>query len=249
MLKKDRHISKVLGVRIDCIQLDQVLKKVEEWLVTNRGGKYILTPINPEMVMLAQKDKEFLKILNGADLRIADGAGLRLADRRLKRVAGASMMMALIKLAAEKGWRVFLLGGRGQAAERAAEKLRNKYSGLEIKGESGPEEIGKEKPKEKQDLIEQVNRFKPHLLFVGFGQVKQEKWIAKHLAKLKVGVVMGVGGAVDQVVKPWLRAPKLCQCLGLEWLWRLLMQPWRLKRQLALVKFVWLVIIKRVGGL
>jgi len=238
MLKKGRHISKVLGVKIDCIQEDQVLKIVEKWLLDNRGGRYILTPINPEMVMLAQKDKSFLRALNKADLRIADGMGLRLADKRLKRVAGASMMMSLIELAAEKGWRVFLLGGRGQAAERAAEKLRNRYSGLEIKGESGPEEIGRERPREKQDLIEQVNRFGPHLLFVGFGQVKQEKWIAKHLAKLKVRVAMGVGGAIDQVVKPWLRAPKLCQYLGLEWLWRLMMQPWRIKRQIVLVGFV-----------
>jgi len=245
MLKKDYHISKVLGVKVDCIQEDQVLKVVEKWLLDNRGGRYVLTPINPEMVMLAQKDKSFLRALNRADLRIADGMGLRLADRRLKRVAGASMMMSLIELAAEKGWRVFLLGGRGQAAERAAEKLRNRYLSLEIKGESGPEEIGKERPREKQDLIEQVNRFKPHLLFVGFGQVKQEKWIAKNLAKLKVRVAMGVGGAIDQVVKPWLRAPKLCQYLGLEWLWRLMVQPWRIKRQIVLIKFVWLVLIRR----
>jgi len=249
MLKKGCHISKVLGVKIDCIREDQVLETVEKWLLTNRGRRYILTPINPEMVMLAQKDNRFLRVLNGADLRIADGMGLRLADKRLKRVAGTSMMMSLIELAVKKSWRVFLLGGRGQAAERAAEKLRNRYSGLEIKGESGPEEIGKERPREKQNLSEQINRFKPHLLFVGFGQVKQEKWIAKNLAKLKVRVAMGVGGAIDQVVKPWLRAPKLCQCLGLEWLWRLLMQPWRLKRQLVLVRFVWLVISdKYLGG-
>ncbi len=245
MLKKGCHISKVLGVKVDCIQEEQVLKTVEKWLLANRGKKYILTPINPEMVMLAQKNKSFLRVLNRADLRIADGMGLRLADKRLKRVAGASMMMSLIELAAEKSWRVFLLGGRGQAAERAAEKLRNKYSALEIKGESGPEEIGKERPREKQDLIEQVNRFKPHLLFVGFGQVKQEKWIAKNLAKLKVRVAMGVGGAIDQVVKPWLRAPKLLQYLGLEWLWRLMMQPWRIKRQLVLVRFVWLLVKRR----
>ena len=87
-----------------------------------------------------------------------------------------------------------------------------------------------------------INKIKPDLLFVALGHGKQEKWIAKNLPKLKVKVAMGVGGALDYIAKPWLRAPRLLQALGLEWLWRLALQPWRVRRQLSLVKFLWLVL-------
>ena len=240
MIKKGRHISKILGIKIDRTQMDRVLKKVSFW-VSSRGKRYIVTP-NPEMVMMAQKDNKFKTVLNKADLAIPDGSGLRLADRRLERVTGEKTMNNLIELASQKKWRVFLLGGKNQASEKAAEKLRSKYQGLEIKGFSGPEELGNDKEKENQEMVERINQFKPHLLFVGFGQGKQEKWIADNLSNLKVKVAMGVGGSIDQVIKPWLRVPKVMESLSLGWLWRLVLQPWRIKRQLWLIKFWWLVL-------
>jgi N-acetylglucosaminyldiphosphoundecaprenol N-acetyl-beta-D-mannosaminyltransferase len=248
MLKKGDRISQVLGVKVNSTSMSEVLRNVERWIESNRGGRYMVTP-NPEMVVLAQQDKQFMRALNGADLAIPDGVGLGLADKRLKRVAGVEVMNELIKLAAKKGWRVMLLGGRSGIAERGLDKLKQQYAGLQIEAEAGPQRIEKVSAKENQRLIKRINRFKPDLLLVGFGHGKQEKWIAKNLAKLKVKVAMGVGGAIDVIVKPWMRAPKWLQTVGLEWWWRLMLQPWRIKRQLALMRFSWLVISdKYLGG-
>lgn len=192
-------MSIILGVRVDRIGLDQAVKQVEIWL---RQAKkhYIVTP-NPEMVMLAQKDREFRAILNRADMALCDGVGLRLADKNLIRVTGRELMQALIK----KGYKVFLAGGQP----------------------GGPEPD-----------IKAINRARPEILFVGLGHGRQEKWIVKNLPRLKVKVAMGVGGAIDQLRDPSLVAPQWLQRLGLEWFYRLLRQPWRIRRQLALVKFL-----------
>lgn len=205
----------VLGVKIDQVTEKQALDIVADW-VNSKKKRYIVT-LNMEFVMLAQKDEEFKKILNQADLAICDGAGLRLADRRLIRVSGVDLMLSLIK----QGYKTVLVGGKPGVAQKAAKMTRSNLV------------IGMMEPE-----MEKINKIKPDLLFVALGMGKQEKWIAKNLPKLDVKVAMGVGGALDQIVKPWLRAPKWVQNLGLEWLWRLMVQPWRIKRQWQLVRFL-----------
>ena len=210
----------VLGIKVDRVTLPQALKIVDLWLASGRSKHYITTP-NPEMIVAAQKDPDFKRILNAADLAIPDGAGLRLADPKLRRLSGADLMMALIK----KGYKTLLCGSKPGVAQKAAKKLG-------VMGISQPN-------------LSKINKIKPDLLFVALGHGKQEKWIAKNLPKLKVKVAMGVGGSLDYIAKPWLRAPLLIQTLGLEWLWRLILQPWRLKRQLSLLEFVYLVITNK----
>ena len=210
----------ILGVKVDRVTLPQALKIVDLWLISDRSKHYITTP-NPEMIVAAQKDPAFKRILNAADLAIPDGAGLRLADPKLRRLSGADLMMALIK----KGYKTLLCGSKPGVAQKAAKKLG-------VMGISQPN-------------LSKINKIKPDLLFVALGHGKQEKWIAKNLPKLKVKVAMGVGGSLDYIAKPWLRAPLLIQTLGLEWLWRLILQPWRLKRQLSLLEFVYLVITNK----
>lgn len=221
-------MPQVLGVKVDQITLAQAVKRVETWLKTPKK-RFIVTP-NPEMVMLAQQDKEFKKILNQADLAIPDGVGLRLAlrqaqGRQLERLTGRDLMLALIKT----GHKTLLVGGAPGVAKKAALTIRSNLVGsptrLDLEGVSEPD-------------VRAINRFRPDLLFVALGQGKQEKWIAKNLAKLQVKVAMGVGGALDQIAKPWLRAPGFLRALGLEWLYRLILQPWRIKRQWQLVKFL-----------
>ena len=209
----------ILGVKVDRVTLPQALKIVDLWLASGRSKHYITTP-NPEMIVAAQKDPAFKRILNAADLAIPDGAGLRLADPKLRRLSGADLMMALIK----KGYKTLLCGSKPGVAQKAAKKLG-------VMGISQPN-------------LSKINKIKPDLLFVALGHGKQEKWIAKNLPKLKVKVAMGVGGSLDYIAKPWLRAPLLIQTLGLEWLWRLILQPWRIKRQLSLLEFVYLVLVK-----
>ncbi|KKS79979.1 MAG: Polysaccharide pyruvyl transferase CsaB [Candidatus Beckwithbacteria bacterium GW2011_GWA2_43_10] len=204
--------TKILEVRVDRVDLTEAVDLISQWIKENKK-KYIVT-LNPEFVMLAQKDQEFKKILNQADLAIADGIGLRLADRRLKRLTGVDLMLSLIK----KGYKTLLIGARPGIAQAAAKKL----------GVFGLTELNTKK----------INEIQPDLLFVALGMSKQEKWIVKNLPKLNVKVVMGVGGALDQIAKPWLKAPKILQVIGLEWLYRLILQPWRLKRQWQLVRFL-----------
>ena len=240
MVKKDWYIKTVLGVKVDCIQMRQVLKQVSDWIESNRGKRYIVTP-NPEMIVAAQKDQQFMGVLNEADLRIPDGIGLKLADKGIKRVAGVDVVKKLIKLGNKKDWRVMFLGGKLGVGQKAAGRLMGKYPDLQLAVLAGPQKIKKMTGKDNKNLIEKINLFKPDLLLVGFGHEKQEKWMAENLDKLEIKVAMGVGGAIDYLAKPWLRAPGIVRLLGLEWGWRLMLQPWRIRRQLALIRFMGLV--------
>lgn len=226
-----------LGVKIDDISLDQAIYIVETWL--KKGGKrYIVTP-NPEFIVRAQNDQEFMEILNKANLAIPDGVGLKLAGVK-NRIAGVDLMEKLCEIASQKGLSVGLLGGKDNVAKLTAQKLAEKYPSLKISFAEDGGEVD-----EQGDLSSSSGRKKMDILFVAFGPPKQEKWIAKNLKNIPVKVAMGVGGAFDFLSGKIPRAPERIRNLGLEWLFRLTVEPWRIKRQLALVKFVWLVLTKK----
>lgn len=241
------------GVAVNSTELVEVLAFVIKKLA-KKEKFWIATP-NPEMIMRAQTDPEFKKNLNLADWAIPDGSGIVWASKILvrrpaepiqERVTGVDLMENLCRRSAEKGWKVFFLGGKGEVAEKALEVLRRRYVGLKGMAEEGPSigvseeglEIGEE---ENKKTIEKINKFKPDLLFVGFGMGKQERWVAENLDKLQIGGAMVVGGAFDFISGEVKRSPILLQKIGLEWFWRLCQQPWRIKRQTALVRFVFLV--------
>lgn len=224
-----------------------------------REKHYIVTP-NPEIIVAAQKDQIFKEILNKADLAIPDGAGLKLSGRIKNTFAGVDFMEALVKRAAEKGFTVSFLGGREGVAEKCSERLKKRYPNLKVVyagsgGEVDMEgiEVGSKQSLrpdglEKWDLeslksrnLDQgiKNSIPPtDILFVAFGHLKQEKWIAANLDEVPAHVMMAVGGAFDYLSGSVLRAPEWIRGIGLEWLFRLAMQPWRIKRQLALIKYL-----------
>lgn len=233
----DKKFSSVdiFGVRVDTPSMDQAVEQVVEWVMGN-GRHYIVTP-NPEFIIIAQKDLEFKKVLNQADLSIPDGAGLKLAADIQSTTPGVDLMEELIKVSAKKGFTIGLLGGGDLVAVKLAECLKKKYPGLKVVfAESG----GMVDEEGRLPRLPRLPRL--DILFVAFGQVKQEKWIAQNLSHLPVKVAMGVGGAFDYLSGLVPRAPKLMRNLGLEWLFRLVLQPWRIKRQLVLIKFVFMVI-------
>lgn len=236
MGKKDYNTSIILGLRVNITSKVRVLKLLTKWagekgLPSEVGKKMVFTP-NPEMVMKAQEDKEFLETINQGDLNIPDGGGLRLADRRLgERVSGAEIMEEVLRRQSMHDWRVVLLGGRPGAAVKAAAKWG-------VTGFAGPVVGADGVGKDNDYWIGEINKIKPHFLFVGFGMGKQEKWIVKNLPKLEVKVAMGVGGAIDQQVYGYLQAPKWVKKIGLEWLYRLMVEPRRIFRQLSLVNYV-----------
>jgi N-acetylglucosaminyldiphosphoundecaprenol N-acetyl-beta-D-mannosaminyltransferase len=265
--------TKVLGVKINFISLPQALIEIKELVNYNKQGQ-ITTP-NPEHVVIAQDDYRMRQIINQSWLSVADGVGLVWAVRwlncklfstlpnfarfflsvvskkdkkntQLKHLSGVDLMIELCQLAAAKKWRVFLLGGKDNAAKLAAFKLKTKSQNskpnLNISFFAGSSNIENETAAERAQVIRRINKFRPHLLFVAYGAPMQEKWIAANLSQLKINVAMGVGGAFDYLAGRVQRAPQWLRSAGLEWLWRLIQEPWRWKRQLRLGKFTLLVL-------
>ena len=209
--------------------------------------------------MRAQKDEEFRNILNKSDIAIPDGIGLVFASHFLgnpipERVAGSDLVWKIAKLAEYKNCSLYLLGGKEGVAEEAARKLKEKYPNLKIKGaESGGEVEERKLKTQNEEMVKRINERQPDILLVAFGAPKQEKWIYYNLSKLSsVKVAIGVGGTFDFIAGRIKRAPMFLRKLGMEWLWRLFIEPKRINRILtATVRFGWKVLkwkIKKAKG-
>ncbi len=237
----------ILGVRIDNLSKTEALMKIERFLYSDKQN-FLTTP-NPEFLVAAKKDEEFKNILNKADLSLADGFGLMLAAKHQgeplkERITGSDLIWDIAKLANEKNKSIFLLGGKDNVAELTAEKLKQKFPGLKIKAFGGGELSPK---KENDEEIAEVNKFSPDILLVAMNFVNQEKWIYQNLSRMpSVKLAAGLGGTFDFISGKSKRAPKLMRQIGLEWLWRLILEPWRWKRICnAVFKFGWFVFTAR----
>ena len=228
----------ILGVKIDNLSIEEVFARINGFLESDKQH-YIVTP-NPEFLVWAREDEEFKEILNKADLAVPDGVGLVFASWFLgkplkKRIAGADLMDKICQDAAKKRWQILLTGGGEGVAQKTAEALKKNYQGLLVK------EI---------DILD-FNRYttkRSSILFVALGAPKQEKWIVENLSKLpSVKLAVGVGGAFDVISGDVRRAPKFLRAAGLEWAWRLGIQPWRASRIFnAIARFPWMVISAKV---
>lgn len=229
-----RKRFKILDVYVDSTTIAQLLRVIGKKL--NSGHKfYIVTP-NPEIVLEACKDKELAEIINQADVSIPDGVGLKFANPDLNIIHGRKLMDELLKLAYVAKYSVYLLGGTPRWIDRAVREIANKYPGIKIYGKYGPnlnlegESDTDLSRKVNKDIVSEMNKLKPEVVFVGFGAPKQEKWIWKNKDKLNVKCLMTVGGAIDYYSGLKKLPPKLMQRLELEWLFRLFVEPWRLLR-------------------
>ncbi|WP_427340376.1 WecB/TagA/CpsF family glycosyltransferase [Caloranaerobacter sp. DY30410] len=243
---------KIMGIRIDKVTLDSAVDKVYEFVKSNKTN-VIYTP-NTEIVMAARKDDELKALLNEGDLVIPDGIGLVYASRIKKkplkeRVTGYDLSIKIIEMANKEGLSLFLLGGKQGVALKACENIKEKYSNVKIAGFHHGyfkgTHIGYKEHKEEMEVIKKINDAKPDILFVGFGAPRQEKWIHENKDKLNCKVIIGNGGTLDILAGNVKRAPKIFQTLGLEWLYRLLKEPWRYKRQMVLPLFAILVLFSR----
>lgn len=210
----------IFGVRVDEVDLNQALERILLTLqgVSFKGPYFIVTP-NPEQIVQAQEDEEFRQILNSADLAIPDGWGLVIA-MWLKPTRPGPV-------------------GRVSGIELMEALMKTGGRVMLVGGKRGWPDVAK------------INRQRPDYLFVGLGAPKQEKWIYGHLDSLRslgVKVVMAVGGAIDQLDDPSLRPPRWMDRVGLGWLYRLMRQPWRWRRQLRLLKFGWMVTCRAARG-
>lgn len=220
----------ILGINLSELREDGVLKKITDFLNSN-DQHYLVTP-NPEIILSAQSDEELFHILNRADLAIADGIGLKIAGilsgLNIPRVTGADLTVKLLKMAAQKGLRTLILNWSEGLSKKTDIELAliQKFTGLNFTVFN----ISRDKLLD-QELIKQINKFAPVLFFNTLGFPYQEKLIYHNLKKLpSVKVALGIGGSFDFITGQAIRAPKVIRVLGLEWLWRLIKQPKRLKR-------------------
>ncbi len=228
---------KILGLPVDAITYDRWMQRVGKWIAAGDRAYHVCT-VNPEYIMIAQRDPIFFNILNRADVCVPDGVGLLWASRYLgaplpERVTGSDGVPLMARHAAEKGWKLFLLGAAVGIAERAAEILREQHPELIIAGVYA----GSPAEDEEDEIVARINASGADILLVAYGAPKQDKWIARNLPRLEVAMAMGVGGSLDFIAGVVPRAPQWMRARGLEWLYRLLRQPWRLRRMLRLPRF------------
>lgn len=231
-----------------------------------RKSLWIAT-VNPEFMMAAVKDPSFKKILvEKTDLNVMDGIGLVWAkevlslktNRLLKGlkegvrvvlgkykgrvVAGSDLMVEMCRLAKSENYRVFFLGGWEDRASRAVQNVQCLLSNVKSEKKLQMGWSAGEPKIKKAEVLAKINKFKPDILLVAYGMKRQEEWIEKNLSKLDVRVVMGVGRSFDYYGGDLKRASNIWRSRGLEWLYSLIKEPKRWRRQLALPKFVWKVI-------
>ncbi len=214
------------------------------------GKSSWILAINPEKIMKALADEKLRRLLLQADLFIPDGIGILWAGKVLgkpfpQRVTGVDILVLLVKEAATRGWKIFLLGAPPGISQEVARGWELKYPGLQVVGHHH----GYFKEEEEAQVVSKISAAAPDLLFVAMGSPRQEQFIVNNRAVLGAPVCMGVGGSFDVLSGRKKRAPVWMQRIGLEWSYRLLLEPRRILRMSALPKFVILVIRRKLGML
>jgi N-acetylglucosaminyldiphosphoundecaprenol N-acetyl-beta-D-mannosaminyltransferase len=235
----------ILGIRVDDATYADLLAKVDEFVAA--GQPHQVVTVNTEMLVAAYGDSKLAEMLNAGDLNVADSVGVILASRLLgyplrERVTGSDGIHELARHCAKRGYRVFLLGALPGVAERTAQKLQAEHGELQVVGTYA----GSPNPDDSEAVISRVEAVSPDLLLVAYGVPAEERWIGTYGRRLGVPVMIGVGGTFDFVAGVIPRAPGWMRTVGLEWLYRLIREPWRWRRQLALPRFVALVLLQRL---
>ncbi len=228
---------KILDIRVDKLTKKQALAEFERLLDTE--GCSLIVTLNAEMVEKASREPQLAKIINTADMVIPDGVGLLYASKIKgepieEKVAGVEFAESAIEVCAGKGRKVFLLGGKPGIAQIAAEKLCEKYPDLLIAGTRD----GYFKPEEEDEIVRRINESGADFLCVGMGFPRQELFIDRRRGQLAAKIAVGVGGSLDIWSGTLKRAPQFFLDNGLEWLYRMVQEPWRFKRLPALSAFL-----------
>lgn len=239
---------RILDVPVDNIDMTFCLKYISALIKKNTTGNYILA-INPEKIIVLQKEYHLKQVFENAALLIPDGIGVVLAMRWLfsfpvKRIPGADLMQNICKIAAKKGHKIFIYGSKEQVNKKAVEKLNTLHPKINIVGRCN----GYIREEKMDKLINKINSSEADILFVGLGSPKQEKWIQEYLPRLNVKVCQGIGGTLDTITGDTKRAPWYFQKAGVEWFYRLIKDPKRFRRQAILPVFAFRVMKEKLTG-
>lgn len=224
--------TNVLGVGFDPVTTDGAVS-LALGLMAAGGGAYVCTP-NPEVVMLCREDAALMDAVNGADIVLADGVGIVWAAKTLghpvpERAAGYDFLIALLE--GLEGT-VFILGGRPGVAARAGDRILRRFPNVTVVG------VRDGYFTDEQSVLDELCAVRPDLVMVCLGAPKQELFMARYAHAVGAGLMVGLGGSVDVLAGDVQRAPEWFIKHGLEWLWRLITQPRRLKRAMRLPQFV-----------
>lgn len=246
MKEKTDRTSTLFKLKLFGNDKAQLLSLITEWLKSDEKLHLVMTP-NPEQIIQSRENKLFLQTLQSADLLLPDGVGLVIASRILgqpikEKISGVWLVEKLLNHAAQKDLKILLIGGRNYAQDDFFH-----YQQTKIHWTTGFDDVSQPTKEEQEQLKVLIGRLKPDLVFVAFGAPHQEFWLAQNRDLLEengVKIGMVVGGSFDFFLNKVRRAPKIIRKLGLEWLFRLVIQPWRWRRQLRLIKFSSLVLKK-----
>lgn len=229
----------------------ETIHLISAWLTDGSESVRQVATVNPEFIMMARRDSEFARVLQNVDLATADGVGITLAARvqghRIReRLTGVDLTEAIAAMETPRP-RLFLLGAAPGVAADAGDRLRQRFPGVQITDSYS----GSPEDADLPDILNRIRESGADTLLVAFGAPEQDRWIARHrsaLAGCGIVIAIGVGGTFDYLSGRVPRAPRLIRRIGLEWLYRLIRQPWRWRRQLALPQFAALVIWERLTG-
>ena len=234
----------VLGLTVHKIDTQAACSYIDYLLNNGDKHSYVMAQ-NAEKIMMCLQNKQMRSIMENANLIIPDGVGVSLATKILyryptDRVPGFDLFIEVLKLAQKKKYTIYLLGGREEIEKNAISILRKMYRDLRIAGYHNGY-FDDDKP-----IIDEINSFKPDMVFVALGLPKQEKWIYANRNKLNVKLLMGVGGSFDVIAGTAKLAPAFWRNNGFEFVYRLLVDPKRFRRQIVFPKFLLLILLTRV---
>lgn len=214
----------------------------------SRAESTFLVTANPEIMMYAQKDSDYLHILKTADMVIPDGIGIIIASKILghpleQRLAGYDLTLASLRLCAEKKYSVYFLGAQSDVIAEAVQRIKKAYPSLSVAGyHHGYVDLDDE------SVIQDIQSVDPDVIFVGLGFPKQELWIERYRDWLDKGLFIGVGGSFDSLAGKTKRAPRIWRKFNLEWLYRLIQHPSRWRRMMVIPVFIFQIVKERVSA-
>lgn len=231
----DKKRFSLLGVPIDPLTTSDVLDKIKVYQSSNRRFVHIVS-VNPENIIIAQENQQFKQICWNSDLALTDGIGTLIGlkimgDMVPERVQGSILLPRLLDLAGRMSSTVVLIGSQANLAEEIAKCYSRSYPEATFIGTNGYKNILTPTPEEDAAIEVIVRRTRPHFVFLAFGSPAQEIWIDTHKKILEGAICMGVGGAFDYLSGAIQQPPDVIRKVGLEWLYRLIIQPWRIQRQ------------------
>ena len=234
----------LFGCNIDNVSMEETLERVEGFVRSGRPHQHVV--VNVDKLVKASRDEELRRIINACDLVNVDGMPVVWASRLLgkplkERVAGIDLFEALMRRAAQKGWRVFLLGARADVVREVAATYARRYPGLVLAGVHDGYWQGEDA---EAQVVRQVRASRADLLFVAISSPKKEQFLGLYQAEMRIPFAMGVGGSFDVAIGRVKRAPAWMQMAGLEWFYRFLQEPRRMFRRYFIddMAFLWLLI-------